>query len=109
MITQALVFIAVWCFTFAQFCPPGFVDMNGGTPCNNDVICASSDFQFQCIEGYCCKQIEPMCSNAWHQVEREHGLLKNCMYRMCSTGFKCEYNDAWGQYICCGLYNINRD
>ncbi|KAK6767045.1 hypothetical protein RB195_026535 [Necator americanus] len=142
----------------AQFCPSGFEDLNGGTPCNNDAFCAKFDSRFQCVRGYCCRNLgvcapneisianvcypisglggpcvhsaqcqtvgaycrygicvsnnqydSPFCSNPTHQVERESGVVKNCMYKPCSRGFRCEYNNAYGQYICCGKYEATND
>ncbi|KAE9415393.1 hypothetical protein Angca_000819, partial [Angiostrongylus cantonensis] len=50
-----------------------------------------------------------ICSIPGQQVERGGGMVKNCMHRVCSVGFNCEYNSAWGQYICCGAYDPNND
>ncbi|PIO69978.1 hypothetical protein TELCIR_08181 [Teladorsagia circumcincta] len=95
--------------TQAQFCPSGSLDLNGGTPCNNDAFCARFDPRYRCMNGYCCRKTGPICTMPNQQVERESGVVKNCMYQPCSVGFGCEYSRAMGQYICCGSYSANND
>ncbi|WKY12417.1 hypothetical protein Q1695_003755 [Nippostrongylus brasiliensis] len=103
------VFTVLITHSLAQFCPSGYVDLNGGTPCNNDAFCARFDSRFSCTKGYCCRKVPPVCSRTGQVVERENGAVKNCLYQPCSVGFGCEYSNTWGQYICCGNYNANND
>ncbi|EYC04860.1 hypothetical protein Y032_0085g1833 [Ancylostoma ceylanicum] len=56
MIIVALVSVAVLSTTtLAQFCPSGYLDLNGGTPCNSDAYCATFDSRSKCMRGFCCR------------------------------------------------------
>ncbi|KAK6013200.1 EB module, partial [Ostertagia ostertagi] len=81
-----------------------------GGPCINSAQCQSSGAY--CRNGFCVSNIQydnPICTMPNQQVERESGVVKNCMYLPCSVGFGCEYSTAMRQYICCGNYDANND
>uniref|UniRef100_A0A7E4VNQ3 CC domain-containing protein n=1 Tax=Panagrellus redivivus TaxID=6233 RepID=A0A7E4VNQ3_PANRE len=73
-------------------------------------------FNSQCIDlhalrpMYCANGIcqwvnngNPTCKTPSAVTERINGVIKNCLYQDCSTGYRCEYNANFnnGQYICC--------
>ncbi|VDO57634.1 unnamed protein product [Haemonchus placei] len=91
-----------------------------GGPCVNSAQCQLSNAY--CRNGLCASNIQydnreslqvytcsAICKRPNQQVERESGVVKNCMYHPCSVGFGCEYSNAMGQYICCGNYDANND
>ncbi|CAK5040695.1 unnamed protein product [Meloidogyne enterolobii] len=47
----------------------------------------------------------PKCRNPSADVEVSGGIPIDCVYKKCSPGYHCEYNNLYkgGQYICCGI------
>ena len=45
------------------------------------------------------------CRNPSADVEVSGGIPIDCVYKKCSPGYHCEYNNLYkgGQYICCGI------
>ncbi|KAK6045838.1 EB module [Cooperia oncophora] len=81
-----------------------------GGSCVNSAQCQS--LGAYCSNGVCVPNIQydnPICTRPNQQVERESGMVKNCLYQPCSVGFGCEYSNAMRQYICCGRYDANND
>uniref|UniRef100_A0A1I8BMU1 Patched family protein n=1 Tax=Meloidogyne hapla TaxID=6305 RepID=A0A1I8BMU1_MELHA len=47
----------------------------------------------------------PKCRNPSADVEVIGGIPIDCIYKKCSPGYHCEYNNLYkgGQYVCCGI------
>ncbi|CAJ0588608.1 unnamed protein product [Cylicocyclus nassatus] len=95
------VSIANMCFTKSYI----------GGSCFHSTQCQPSGGE--CRNNVCVANVQSdtasFCLNPSQQPERINGIVKNCAYTPCSPGYKCLFNQAYGQYFCCGQSDSGYD